>query len=147
MLKTVQSSWELSHPMTCSTAEQLKNTQEMPPKTQETSPKAIKPPKLQNCHQKNITRNPGNHWVLDRGHAQKPCVGGRLSPPCPSLSPPFTSTVVQLPRIAFTQFFGKTQGQKAARASSLHPSHCRAALRAGLGFQGPFRKTSSKGKQ
>lgn len=42
---------------------------------------------------------------------------------------------------------GKPQGQRAAGASPLHFSHCRAALRAGLGFQGLSRKTSSKGKQ
>lgn len=42
---------------------------------------------------------------------------------------------------------GKPQGQRAAGVSPLHCSHCRAALRAGLGFQGLSRRTSSKGKQ
>lgn len=98
----------------------------MPPKNSGHIPKSHKTtqtPEL--LPKKTITGNPRNHWVLDCGYAQKPCVGGRLSPPCPSLSPPFTSTLVQLLCIAFTQLSGKTQGQKAARASLLHPSHCR----------------------
>lgn len=98
----------------------------MPPKNSGHIPKSHKTTQTPELSpKKTITGNPRNHWVLDRGYAQKPCVGGRLSPPCPSLSPPFTSTLVQLPCIAFTQLSGKTQGQKAARASLLHSSHCR----------------------